>query len=77
MWRRPDNRLNSGDAYQAIAPQSNKVSVPDAHVAGNAYYTAICSNGCFSMLFCRCREGVRVELALRLAPSIHGYGPTM
>ena len=27
------------------------------------------------MLFCRCREGVRVELALRLAPSIHGYGP--
>ena len=44
MWRRPDNRLNSGDAYQAIAPQSNKVSVSDAHVAGNAYYTAICSN---------------------------------
>ena len=43
MWRRPDNRLNSGDAYQAI--QSNKVSVPDAQVAGNAYYTAICSNG--------------------------------
>ena len=35
MWRRPDNRLNSGDACQAIAPQSNKVSVPDAHVAGN------------------------------------------
>ena len=31
---------------QAIAPQSNKVSVSDAHVAGNAYYTAICSNGC-------------------------------
>ena len=27
------------------------------------------------MLFCRCREGVRVELALRLAPGIHGYGP--
>ena len=27
------------------------------------------------MLFCLCREGVRVELALRLAPSIHGYGP--
>ena len=26
------------------------------------------------MLFCRCREGVRVELALRLAPGIHGYG---
>ena len=45
MWRRPDNRLNSGDAYQAIAPQSNKVSVSDAHVAGNAYYTANCSNG--------------------------------
>jgi hypothetical protein len=45
MWRRPDNRLNSGDACQAIAPQSNKVSVPDAYVAGNAYYTAICSNG--------------------------------
>ena len=27
------------------------------------------------MLFCRCREGVRVELALRLAPGIHSYGP--
>ena len=27
------------------------------------------------MLFCRCREGVRVELALRLAPGIYGYGP--
>ena len=27
------------------------------------------------MLFCRSREGVRVELALRLAPGIHGYGP--
>ena len=27
------------------------------------------------MLFCRCREGVRVELALRLAPGIHGYVP--
>ena len=27
------------------------------------------------MLFCRCRECVRVELALRLAPGIHGYGP--
>ena len=27
------------------------------------------------MLFCRCREGARVELALRLAPGIHGYGP--
>ena len=27
------------------------------------------------MLFCRCREGVRVEIALRLAPGIHGYGP--
>ena len=27
------------------------------------------------MLFCRCPEGVRVELALRLAPGIHGYGP--
>ena len=27
------------------------------------------------MLFCRCREGVRVELALRLALGIHGYGP--
>ena len=26
------------------------------------------------MLFCRSREGVRVELALRLAPGIHGYG---
>ena len=23
------------------------------------------------------REGVRVELALRLAPGIHGYGPTV
>ena len=45
MWRRSDNRLNSGNAYQAIAPQSNIVSVSDAHVAGNAYYTAICSNG--------------------------------
>ncbi len=27
------------------------------------------------MLFCRCPEGVRVELTLRLAPGIHGYGP--
>ena len=27
------------------------------------------------MLFCRSREGVRVEPALRLAPGIHGYGP--
>ena len=27
------------------------------------------------MLFCRCCEGVRVELALRLAPGIHSYGP--
>ena len=27
------------------------------------------------MLFCRSREGVRVELALRLAPGIYGYGP--
>ena len=27
------------------------------------------------MLFSQCREGVRVELALRLAPGIHGYGP--
>ena len=27
------------------------------------------------MLFCRCREGVRVELTLRLAPGIHSYGP--
>ena len=27
------------------------------------------------MLFCRCREGVRVELALRLATGIHSYGP--
>ncbi len=27
------------------------------------------------MLFCRCRDGVRVELALRLAPGIHSYGP--
>ena len=27
------------------------------------------------MLFCRCRKGIRVELALRLAPGIHGYGP--
>ena len=27
------------------------------------------------MLFCQCPEGVRVELALRLAPGIHGYGP--
>ena len=27
------------------------------------------------MLFCRSREGVRVELALRLAPCIHSYGP--
>ncbi len=27
------------------------------------------------MLFSRCREGVRVELALRLAQSIHSYGP--
>ena len=27
------------------------------------------------MLFCRCREGVRVELDLRLAPGIYGYGP--
>ena len=27
------------------------------------------------MLFCRCREGIRVELALRLATGIHGYGP--
>ena len=27
------------------------------------------------MLFCRCREGVRVELALRLAPGILGYVP--
>ncbi len=27
------------------------------------------------MLSCRCREGVRVELALRLAPGIHVYGP--
>ena len=27
------------------------------------------------MLFCRCREGVRVELALRLASGIHSYGP--
>ena len=53
MWRRPDNWLNSGDAY----------------------YTAICPDGRFSMLFCRCREGVRVELTLRLAPGIHGYGP--
>ena len=26
------------------------------------------------MLFCRCREGIRVELALRLAPGIHSYG---
>ena len=52
MWRRPDNRLNSRDAYQAIAPQSNKVSVSDAHVAGNACYTANCSNGysqCYSV----------------------------
>ena len=45
MWRRPDNRLNSGDAYQAIATQSNKVCVSDAHVAGNVYYTANCLNG--------------------------------
>ena len=29
------------------------------------------------MLFCLCREGVRVELALRLAHGIHGYGPTV
>ena len=28
------------------------------------------------MLFCRCRESVRVELALRLAPGIYGYGPS-
>ena len=27
------------------------------------------------MLFCRCREGVRVELAMRLATVIYGYGP--
>ena len=27
------------------------------------------------MLFCRCRECVRVELALRLAHGIHDYGP--
>ena len=27
------------------------------------------------MLFCRSREGVRVELALRLAPGIHSCGP--
>ena len=27
------------------------------------------------MLFCRCPEGVRVELALRLAPGIHSCGP--
>ena len=27
------------------------------------------------MLFCRCREGVHVELALRLAHGIHDYGP--
>ena len=27
------------------------------------------------MLFCRSREGVRVEPALRLAPGIHSYGP--
>ncbi len=27
------------------------------------------------MLFCRSRECVRVELALRLAPGIHSYGP--
>ncbi len=27
------------------------------------------------MLFCRCPEGVRVELTLRLAPGIHSYGP--
>ena len=27
------------------------------------------------MLFCRSRERVRVELALRLAPGIHSYGP--
>ena len=27
------------------------------------------------MLFCRRREGVRVELALRLVHGIHGYGP--
>ena len=27
------------------------------------------------MLFCRSREGVHVELALRRAPGIHGYGP--
>ena len=44
MWRRPDNRLNTGDAFQAIAPQSNKVFVSNAPVAGNAYYTANCSN---------------------------------
>ena len=27
------------------------------------------------MLFCRYREVVRVELALRLAQGIHSYGP--
>ena len=27
------------------------------------------------MLLCRCSEGVCVELALRLAPGIHSYGP--